>query len=260
MYPCQHEEVGVPDRNRRRRALALTALVPALVVALATAARAASTVTVTITATGFSPSSVTVPVGTAIRWLNDTQGPVVVSVDGGTSYDDPVPAGQYSTDYTPTVGKHTATATYTPTHSATMTIVAARSTSPSPSPTTSPKPRSSSPAPTTSSPASRTSSRPRQHSSVRPPVVAGGPPAFPLLPLPGGASHQASSPGSGSVPLVAGSPAVTGAPPPLAAGGGRVIAEPAGTSGVGLPGAIAATLIVGLLAALGRVLLAEPRH
>lgn len=228
------------------------ALVPLLGASPAYAAR---TITISLTADGPKPASVTAAIGDTIHFRNDDA--TFVHDVGAKSTNWPNPtfdSGPMPPGSTYNAGKLTKAGTYTyegknlDTFSGKVVVPAATSPAPAKSPTAKPA-ASKSPA-----------ARPSPTASPSPTGGSGniGPP-----PLAGGVIPPPPAPGGGLAPNVA--PTLAGEDVPSAEPGGGTVAvghgrlpEPPTGRKYGLPAALAAVGIAGVVSLLVRLLLAHP--
>lgn len=225
---------------------------------------------VEIYASGFSTSQLSVTDGTSVYFVNDSGGPATVTVQDDGYASGALAPGAVSPAYQPSQGSHTATG-YLVGGTTQMAITAG----PPPSPPSPPSPSPSASSPSPSVTASASSPAAIAASSSPPPGQSPAPRRSRSSQRHRGAVSRRGAPagrsgGRSPAPSV---PPLTG----VAAAGGLPFSatslpgpqpETAGASGalrlrntardVGLPAALAIVLFLGLIAALARVLLAEP--
>lgn len=216
-----------------------------------------------IVATGLSPASLTVRPVDRVVFTNATANSWRVTV--GSSYDIVLFPGQSADGAGVDPDPYTATAlgTYrvaasSPARQSSFsgTIVVRSAATSSPAPT---------PAPTTSSPAPKPPPAPGASSTPTASSSPAGP--APLVTASPSSARSSTTPAAGSRSPSARPLAVGPVPPPSGPAGGpaaqssQALSGPVqhfGNSGVALPGAVASVLLAGLVAAIVRVLLAEP--
>jgi plastocyanin len=203
---------------------------------------------VTITASAFSPGSATIEQGSTVQYLNKSGGTVIISYSSnwpGSPPPETIGNGsRTAARKLTTIATYTATGIFGTVGQNSVKVVKATTPKPSPSKTTTPpKP---SPSKTTAAPKpspTRTSASPIPSSGA-----VSGPPILPGVSIP----PSPTSAGAGNP-----DPSIAPTEDPVAADGSKeslVQGNPARR--LGLPGAIAAVLVLGLLFGIARVLLA----